>query len=463
MRPHRSIGLCLLIFLTTLTACRQPTAFPTTAPTSTLETTWPPPTLVPTPLPDTAMPAASATTIPTDVSAEEPTATPDPGTPWDFPESLPFPDWVADEQSVLLLLPTDATDDGVLSYDRLTLINARSALRFDLEPYPGGGYFWMPDGRAFGLISETRDQVALFYLDGTIERIPVDTAISRYVRFLSRAGKPPEPLVAYGNHPGDPDFLIAQPNDLSADGQFIVQTFLEQSFVERTDTGLAVLETNAEDVYHDLRATWSPRAPYVAILQGNPGLGIDSPILYERYGNFRLLIYDAETGKLASEIAGVSGTSWSPDGTQILYQVSQSNVPCIFSILEGSNICLTEVREDHPDFIGRYKWSSDGRQLSYIYFQIVQGVQIEFNAGGLCTIGLRTRQIRCYAEELGGTNQVPLNHVWSPHPSYLWFTFDTSCPTCDFVENPQIAILNVNNGAILRIGNSLLAGALWQP
>jgi hypothetical protein len=455
MRPFRVLLLSLLFF----SACSPATVSPTAVPTSVPETTLSPPTLMHTPVPDT--PTQVWTQTPT--TTPEPTATAEPGTVWQFPTQIDLPDWVADPQSVLLLLPTDATEDDQLSYDRLTLIDARSALRFDLDPYPGAGYFWMPDGQAFGLVTAARDEVVLFHLDGTLEQISISPEVTRYVRFLSRAGEPPEPLEAFGAHPGDPDFLLAQPNDLSIDGQFAVQTFLEQSFVERTDTGLVVLETNAEDVYHDLRAAWSPRSSAVAILQGNPGLGIDSRILYERYGNFRLLIYDAETGKLASEITGVTGTHWSPDGGRIVYQVSQSNVPCIFSILEGSNICLTEVRDAHPDFIGRYRWSPDGRQLSYIYFQVIEGVQSAFNAGGLCTIGLRTRQIRCYAEQLVLPNQVPLNHVWSPHPSFLWFTFDTSCPTCDFVENPQIALLNVASGAVLRIGPSLLAGALWQP
>jgi hypothetical protein len=101
--------------------------------------------------------------------------------------------------------------------------------------------------------------------------------------------------------------------------------------------------------------------------------------------------------------------------------------------------------------------------IGYIYWSVDQTPYEEH--GGFCVITVTSNNVNCMLEELEFDGQKIIDYSWSPDSNFISFQYDTSCPYCDYRDNPQLAIANVKTGEYFTIGdnvNSLQLGS-WRP
>ncbi|HLO29436.1 MAG TPA: hypothetical protein VK249_09895 [Anaerolineales bacterium] len=256
--------------------------------------------------------------------------------------SMTMPQWVTDPKVQILFVPTGTFKEG---YKNLTLVNAMTSERFDLQlSADSGDYFWLPDGLHAGMLSRDMPQITLVsMIDGQITSISVPESITRFA--AQNLSGPPYPLQASSLHPKDPNFMLLPSwMQLSPDRKyFIYQENYDPKYtsVFEISTNQTIVMTDPNDKYFDLFSEWSPDSRYLAVSQADqePGMlyHFDSP------PTFRLRVYDMNTHQMVASYKDVTFPSWSPDGLKFLFQEWRDwfgeSPPCLFDTISGTTKC----------------------------------------------------------------------------------------------------------------------------
>ncbi|MBW8012009.1 MAG: hypothetical protein FVQ83_12340 [Chloroflexi bacterium] len=483
--------IVLLMFAIMLNSCAPAdTASPTTTQTPGATQT-PRATLT-----ATTTQAATATQRPLPSRRPSPTPTITPTytpTAPDLPTFLDVPEWLGDpEINVLMFLTRNPEGSYQLSF-----FNANTGDRFDLPDNflaNIGYYFWMPDGRSFGLVSQNRQEIYL--IDIMSGEITAREAGINTTRFLSTGNSYPYMAFTSGLSFDGDNFILpvsrvfydSRFGAFSNNGLYFVQIDVEEyrfTKIENLLTGEIIQITNPDDEYYDVYFEWSPVSNQLAILHRSV------PPFHTDYGfeidnddiEFKVNIYDPATGRILGSYKDVGDARWSPDGTQILYdeqgryfwsiREDYSSAPCIFTIITGETNCLNYIRNWHGQISLRdYIWSPDGTRLSYTYEYDILYPDFYIDTGGLCIVDLLSRGIICPTDlmpELDiykGFHLHALGHSWSPDSNFIAFTTGMCKYYCDESIEELIYIISSDGGQYYyldkRVYNYSLTDA-WRP
>ncbi len=317
------------------------------------------------------------------------------------------------------------------------------------------GYFWLPDGTRFGFLSSDMQTIFLVNLkNGKVEQASTP---EHAIRFLKRdeRDKFVEPLVIHGSYPSDFTFLPLYHQRYSYDLRFIADYDFQNTdnrsvTVENVETGQITQITNPLDELCNIEYMWSPVKSELAILRGK--LSEQCGMIGMPSGE-RIEIYKADGEKLASFEGSFADSTWSPDGSKILYAEETSNSPCILDINSATKRCLREITRKHPNAntISGLRWSMDGKQIYYIYSNI--------DESGLCVYNLMSGDDFCPTDGLQELNDFNIvRYTVSPNEHFLMFHFGGSCATCDYWENPTVGVIVKDGSNFDTLGEELLVG-----
>jgi hypothetical protein len=252
------------------------------------------------------------------------------------------------------------------------LWNGLTGERFDLELPEIDGFFWLQDSGQLGLLAHNINDVWLIELNtGQVSAYTLsDTQLGNLYR-----GDEPDPLLAFGSPQSESFRLLKWWEDVSSDGQFIVDINYENLTTSIIDqiTGESFPLTDPDDEWFDVMAAWMPNKSYLGVLQS------DAHLLMYYYSEgprkIRIALYDVSTRQLINTIDDVFWVNWSPDGSKLLYQHPDNiwySAPCVLEILTEENRCYFEARARHKAkanssiLIHNLEWSTDGTHFSYI-------------------------------------------------------------------------------------------------
>ena len=230
---------------------------------------------------------------------------------------------------------------------------------------------------------------------------------------------------------------------------------LDERTVELIDpsTGTTSLLTNPDDGVTDISHTVSPGGNYVAVVQhrGN----FEMPEMWEPvYGN-QISIYDLATQKLVLQFA---------EEQRILSEVSfvnynnlvymRENTPCLVMISSLSKKCIHNIPQRFPGATVILSEPLDSLGwIGFLYFSVDSQHQ-----GGYCFYDIYTGGLGCPTDRFPGLEgQVVTNHSLSPDEHYLLIEYDRQgCPMpwCDNFDNPQLAVIDLNEAQFFEIGPS---------
>jgi hypothetical protein len=404
----------------------------------------------PTSLPVTA----TIENIETPKPSSTPTTSPSP-TPEQI--TIEFPEWVKNPETQILLAPVGTRENG---YENMALFNAETGERFDI---PFGeeidGFFWMTDGSKFGFIPKDNNKVIIFSItQGTVIEIALpDEAF----QFISR-GSGIEPVQLSSENIDSLNFVFLESyTEISADKKyFVLQNPCDEIFfcIFEVESGETKNLFSLRENHYYLFSEWSLDSKYLAVVETD-----EEPGNYYTFKNeptFRLKVYDIKSQKLFASYKNITSAKWSPDGREFLYQSLTYNgeyfsfiysMPCIFDTLSGETRCY--------DIDGRaayVNWSPNQSMIGFIYTG---------NGRGFYTIDIESGERNRILEKLDLNEQMPRHYTWSPKGDYISFTYDTSCVSCDYLDDPQIGIANIMTGNYFRIGSAfyIFGEGLWRP
>ena len=398
-------------------------------------------------------------------------------------DRIAIPKWVSDPDADVLLLPMG----DHLQYNNFALVNSSSGEVYNLPEFNHGDYFWMSDGKHFGILSENESEILL--VDIASGEITYHHPSEKAVQFVNVDTESTYAYKSIGKKVEDPEFVLVHSWwDISPDNHYFI---LEDPYDERytrvldLQTNETITVTDKDDMVFDLSRAWSPSEPYLGIVHSDeePGMGFS----FEKDPNFRLKIYDIEHGNVIGSYKNIPAVNWSPDGTKFLYQpweesphdhdfLHHGNPPCTFDTLTGITKCYNEAVVRHTTnttyelTFSSMQWSPDGKMIGYIYFRIEHTPYEPYyeERGGICLITIEDNSIKCMLEEFEKQKQYlkPIAYWWSPSSEYVAFCVDESCPYCDFSNDPKIGILNINTGKSFIVGENVESryrfGA-WRP
>jgi hypothetical protein len=395
---------------------------------------------------------------------------------------LDIPKWASDPNVDVLLLPIGES----LQFGNFALINSVSGEIYELPDLKHGGYFWMSDGKHFGVLSQSKNEITL--IDIVTGDVSYHTPSERAVQFVNVDNESTYSYKAIGNSVEDPKFmLIYSWWIISSDSHYII---LEDPYDERytrvlnLQTNETITVTDKDDNIFDLGTAWSPTGAYLGIVHSDaePGLGFS----FEKEPNFRLKVYDIELGNTISVYENIPSVDWSPDGTKLLYQPwkwlpsdglsNLRNPPCVFDTITGITKCYNETVIRHTTTatylleLGPMGWSPDGKIIGYIYFRAENKSQEPYyeEQGGMCLITIDDNSVKCMLEKFEGDDQrmKPSDFWWSPNGNYLAVTINDTSPYSDDVSGSKFGILDINNGRYFIIEKqdpSRFESCSWRP
>ncbi len=449
--------VCLAVFLLVGVACSPAATLPADAPlTSTVVSTRASPrpsqvaslTLQPTP-------TRSPTHRPTVTPAPRPTLFP-------TPSAYTLPSWLADPA-----VPVVAATMNISSVvHTLAFINLATGERFDLPVAYTLGYFWTPDGQAFGLLD--RDKRTAYLIDLASGVVSYHSLPDQATQFLvsndQTNGGLPSPLVASTSSPDDPAFLLLHrksgqgrsyyPTEFSADRSYMARYDAHDNVVvEELVTGRVITVTDPGDNVHDWEFLWSPTDHRLAVLQGV------SDMLPFSYNADRITVYDASTGATLNAYPGAfEDIEWAPDGNRLLFQGRAGedgarNVPCVLDLATGERSCLSALAGPYPEasfYTTLYGWAPDGLSVTYIHCN--NGFpELE---GGFCFFDLQSSSAFCPTQGLADMQgRAVRGYDVSPDGQYIALLTDTMCPSDDTGYQGAFVIKRDGSGYY----------SLWQP
>lgn len=391
---------------------------------------------------------------------------------------LEFPEWIKTRETNILLTPMGTFNNG---FDHLSFIAAGTWDQFDLPPLEISGFFWLPDGTGFGLLSKDVKSLTIVNIDsGDVATYPAPQKI--YIDGNEWADTPVE-LVGFGDYAHPSDFILAQQGRISSDGKYFLSAYYytdnHLTSIINTETGDKVDLPPSNDITLDFEGAWSPVSPLVAITYlKNCEETIRSPQCEE----YKLQVYDASSGKLVSSYDNIANFSWSPDGMQILHTrypnlwdsdggTALRNPPCIFNIISGKTTCFDEVLPHHSAYttIMKYAWSPDMKKISYVYSEPIDSI-FPF-AGGFCLITIETGKIDCPVTVFEGIKDSavsPIAHEyrWSPDGNFVVFYLEARAYGGDDGTTPRLAMLDISTNTQKIIGDKVgfyRNLGLWRP
>lgn len=427
----RLIRISIFFFLLLAIGCNSQTESPTSLPvTETIEFTETP----------------KRTSTPT----TSPSATPEQVT-------IEFPEWVKNPETQILLIPVGTRENG---YHNMALFNAETGERFDI-PFTEevSGYFWTPDGSQFGFIPKNNNKAVIFSVtQETIIEFPLPDESLQFISLNSQI----EPVQLSSENIDSPSFFFLEDyHEISKDKKY----FIRQDFCD--DTLFCIFDIESREIinlfirsenHYYLFSEWSPDSKYLAVVDTDEEPG--NYYTFKNEPSFRLKVYDIKSRQLFASYKNITEAKWSPDGHSFLYQNATNNgeyysfifsSPCIFDTLSGESQCY-----DIDGRAAHVSWSPKQQLIGFIYYG---------NGRGFYTIDLNTGKRNRILEKLDLNEQMPIHYTWSPRGDYISFTYDTSCVSCDYLDDPQIGIANIATGDYFRIGSAfyIFGEGLWRP
>lgn len=382
----------------------------------------------------------------------------------DIPNKYEFPNWLSDPEATVALMTSDITKDIY----KLSFLNLGTRDSFDISISAdlARGYFWMPDGTKFGLLSANTQTVFLVDLkSGNVEQSLLTESA---VRFLKDERKQSvEPLIVYGTFPSNFSFLPTYHPQYSANLRYVAKLDFQNNekpivFIEDLETGkiTQISEPPLKELY-TYQYLWSPVASLLAILRVHDGMMIPS--------GDKIEIYKPNGEKVASFEGSFISPRWSPDGSKMLYRETSSISPCIWDINLGTKKCLREIERNHSNAnsIGLLDWSKDENQIYYLYYGD--------NESGLCIYNLINGNDFCPTDGLSELEKSNVErYKISPDNKFFVFHFGDSCAGCDFWGNPTVGIISRDGANFYTIGTEYLVSTpytfsypmgtlLWRP
>jgi hypothetical protein len=405
----------------------------------------------PTSLPIAATIENTETPKPTSTPTASPSPTPEQVT-------IEFPEWVKNPETQILLFPFTQQSNV---YKNLALINAETGERFDIPfTQEAGTYFWSPNGQKIGFLRNNSNHLTVYSLnDGKINFIDLPEKAFRFFK----GGVPKEitiPAQATSSDFTHADFkLIPFSYSISSNYKYLIlgekcDEFYFCIYDIQENEIVKIFEMNSEITY--LSYEISPNSEYLAVVEVDKNLGYY--FTFDEEPNFLLKVYDIATQQLSAVHKNITSADWSPDGSGFLYSMvtHQENYsilgtpPCIFEVLSRETRCFKIENVAYPN------WSPDQKTVSFISADIGKG---------FCMIELISENINCILEKLDDENQMPINYIWSPDSKFIAFSYDASCPYCDYHDRPKFAIADVTTGKYFSIDytNYYFEPGLWRP
>lgn len=421
------------------------------------ETNLPPMTLVsPAPTKSPVLTTSPVPSVPETIPTSTMLPTPQP-TVATILEKYTLPAWLSDPNAVILMTITRASAKNFY----LTFVNVPSGMQFDLPMAKVNGYFWMPDGQHFGLLSADNQLIYLVDVtDGEVRHYPIDERVTRFIQ-VGFPSPYPAPLQAYGTLPDAEDFFLLYPSRryglpyhptfLSPDGEYLARHIFEPQewtiTIEEVASGDMLQLTDPNDGLYDFGLAWSPTMPYLAVLQGTKPCGPYS------VPSDRIQIYDATDGTVVASYQGGYGQAieWSPDSSYILYQesideYSTRNAPCFLDWQTGRDFCIDEFDDRYAQpytFTTYFGWSADGQRIFYVYYGIEEPGQ-----AGLCFLEWANGAVSCPTTglpDLKGRDVIAYD--LSPDGQYVAFLFAPFCPPCDDRTGTMLSAIMAIDGS----------------
>ncbi|MFZ5857430.1 MAG: hypothetical protein ACOYZ6_11415 [Chloroflexota bacterium] len=381
---------------------------------------------------------------------------------------LDIPKWASDSNVDVLLLPIG----DFFQFKNFALVNSDSGEIYNLPELHHGGYFWMNDGKHFGILSLDESEITL--VDITTGEVTYHHPSKKAVQYVDVDTETTYSYQAIGEKVEDPGFMLVYPWwDVSANGHYLVleNPYYDPGYTRVLDlrTDEIITLTDANDGIFDIDREWSPTEAYLGIVHSDaePGLGFG----FEKKPNFSLKIYDIERGKVISVYKNIPSISWSADSRKILYQPwteslhnefqYRQNPPCVFDIITGITKCYNEASVRHTTSttylleLGFMQWSPDGKRLGYIYYRAENKSRDSYieEHGGICLITIENNSVNCVLERFEGNkqNKKPIDYWWSPNGRHLAFIISETSPYSDDTGNPEFGILNIARGEYIII------------
>jgi len=391
--------------------------------------------------------------------------------------SIALPDWVDDRNTPVLLGVYGTYPDF---YDApsnpMALWNGQTGEHFDINVPDGIGYYWLPDGSAFGLLS--KDLTMAWEVNLASGLVTTFDVPASSVEFVPTSYDGLIPLKAL-SIPGQTGYSYRPGWDsVSPDGRFVVESKDDHDIlVYDLYLGKTFNLAASNNQLFNIMASWSPVEPYLAVLRSDVEVGP----YYSTEGpaNWSIAIYNVLNRQLLAIYDDMFWVNWSPDGTKFLYQrpspLVWARTICVFDRLTGVSKCFEGPKIKHKantsDEItfSSLRWLPDSRSFSYLYYTSDRSNQNV--KAGICFLTIEDGSERCILEQIDqyggviGEGPFTVRYYWpSPDWKVLLFEIDTACDLCDFYENPRLGFVDMQTGQSIMLDAYMeIYQTLWGP
>ncbi len=236
--------------------------------------------------------------------------------------------------------------------------------------------------------------------------------------------------------------------------------------IHNNQTGEERILTNPEDGIHDGMGMLSPESKFLIIIQSENPDDLFGP---DTRSGGRLSVYDFISGNLVMTIEdqNINSIKMFSRNQRFLY-MRGGNIPCVVDILSQTKKCIHAIYNKYPeDEILVWSISADQKYLNLIHW----GGTDTFT-GNLCFYGLADGDLRCPTDGLDIlTDHAVTELLLSPNEDFVAFTYEDSCPSCDWAgSDVGLGVIDRNGKHFTDLGPSnaphwggMDVVASWRP
>ena len=391
------------------------------------------------------------------------------------------PEFQSEEESES---PSDLSDSVTASEAEPEQMNERQAIQLTNNGYNDGYALWSPDGSRIAFLSDgdgdyNFDLATIMNADGTNVQQIIGNLLGEVNHYYPYISWSPDSsrILLFPRH-RDSDFLewnseivVVKADSLaftrladsdifgggaswSPDGtRILFQSVYPIEYEEAyEDSELFVMDADGSNVrqltdndIYDGGASWSPDGTQILFQRG-------SPFEYEEaYEDSELFVMDADGSnvrQLTDNDIYDGGASWSPDGTQILFRTAPTEFEGDYG---GAGTYIIEANgsvTNYTHFGWNYSWSPDGSQILYsspIYLDEF-GVFVENIDGSSWQLLMAVEEARV----------VPLG--WSPDGSRVLIVSNID-------GDEELFVVNIDGSDLRQLtdNDSYDGDASWSP
>ncbi len=367
--------------------------------------------------------------------------------------SITIPAWLKSSSlDEMFMIPTI---NGTGGFFQISVINAVSQERVDIQVPENSAYFWSNDGWSINIIYDDWSLQTIDLRNGNVANSVLNENVLRLYPHIFEDNLL-TPLIARGNV-GEQNFLLVNPDYLSwisFDSKYFTHLDFNSEetpiSVEDLETGEISQITSPDDGIYDITSIWSPTGDQLAIEQTM------SPPQPFYWPADHIIIYDINQDRVISSFLGdFSFIRWSFDGQRILYQRSAtpgeqyqySSAPRILEIKTGESECYYTIKylaDSEGDNTAIFEWLPGDRGITYISYHIDHSGLTHI--GNFCIYYFDKDDIICPTIGISDlSDRSVIGYSISPSGDYTIFDYDMSGPISDYLVQPLTSLIK-NDG-----------------